>query len=122
MGDHLAQRCHDAVVDAFGVPRRDRYQIIHEHEASHFRALDTGLGIARTGKFLLLEITSRPRSREAKLAFYSKLTLALKDRCDIASSDVMISLLINSDEDWSFGLGKAQFLTGELGTSTERPQ
>ncbi|MDQ0323915.1 hypothetical protein QO002_006122 [Pararhizobium capsulatum DSM 1112] len=56
------------------------------------------------------------------MAFYSKLTLALKDRCDIASSDVMISLLINSDEDWSFGLGKAQFLTGELGTSTERPQ
>lgn len=28
--------------------------------------------------------------------------------------DVVVSLIVNSDEDWSFGLGKAQFLTGEL--------
>ncbi|MGL5687640.1 MAG: tautomerase family protein, partial [Weissella cibaria] len=28
--------------------------------------------------------------------------------------DVMINLVSNTDEDWSFGLGKAQFLTGDL--------
>jgi phenylpyruvate tautomerase PptA (4-oxalocrotonate tautomerase family) len=115
--EELLDAIHDAVVDSFGVPLRDRYQIVQEHDASHFRALDTGLGIARTHKFLLLEITSRPRPREAKVAFYSNLTRTLQARCDIAASDVMVSLLTNSDEDWSFGLGKAQFLTGELRTS-----
>ena len=112
--DVLLDTVHDVVVQSFGVPVRDRYQILQEHEASHFRALDTGLDIARTEKFILLEITSRPRSRDAKVTFYSNLTRALQARCDVPPSDVMVSLLINSDEDWSFGMGTAQFLTGEL--------
>jgi len=107
----LLDTIHEVVVASFGVPRRDRYQILQEHEASHFRALDTGLDIIRTEKFLVLEITSSPRSRDAKVAFYSNLTRALQARCNVASSDVMVSLLINSDEDWSFGMGNAQFLT-----------
>ncbi|KQV29645.1 tautomerase [Rhizobium sp. Root1203] len=112
--DVLLDTVHDVVVQSFGVPVRDRYQILQEHQASHFRALDTGLDIARTEKFILLEITSRPRSRDAKVTFYSNLTRALQARCDVPPSDVMVSLLINSDEDWSFGMGTAQFLTGEL--------
>jgi hypothetical protein len=32
----------------------------------------------------------------------------------MASSDVMISFVQNADEDWSFGKGRAQFLSGEL--------
>ncbi|TAV61364.1 tautomerase family protein [Rhizobium leguminosarum] len=112
--DVLLDTVHEVVVKSFGVPPRDRYQILQEHEASHFRALDTGLDIARTEKFILLEITSRPRSRDAKVAFYSNLTRALQARCDVPPSDVMVSLDINSDEDWSFGMGSAQFLTGEL--------
>ncbi|MFP3547252.1 tautomerase family protein [Rhizobium sp. SIMBA_035] len=65
-------------------------------------------------EFLLLEITSRPRSRDAKVAFYASLTSALQARCNVPPSDVMVSLSTNSDEDWSFGMGDAQFLTGEL--------
>ncbi|MFF0924134.1 tautomerase family protein [Rhizobium leguminosarum] len=112
--DVLLDTIHEVVVESFGVPPRDRYQILQEHEALHFRALDTGLDIARTEKFILLEITSRPRSRDAKVVFYSNLTRALQARCDVPPSDVMVSLHINSDEDWSFGMGSAQFLTGEL--------
>jgi hypothetical protein len=112
--DRLLDTIHDVVVESFGVPHKDRYQILHEHGSSHLRALDTGLDIARTGKFLLLEIISRPRSRDAKVAFYSNLALALQARCDVGPNDVMVSMLNNSDDDWSFGLGRAQFLTGEL--------
>jgi phenylpyruvate tautomerase PptA (4-oxalocrotonate tautomerase family) len=90
--DVLLDTVHDVVVESFGVPVRDRYQILQEHEASDFRALDTGLDIARTEKFILLEITSRPRSRDAKVTFYSNLTRALQARCDVPPSDVMVSL------------------------------
>jgi hypothetical protein len=34
--------------------------------------------------------------------------------CAIPPFDVVISVFSNADEDWSFGLGRAQFLTGEL--------
>jgi hypothetical protein len=96
------------------VPARDRYQIVHEHEPSHFVVQDTGLDIARTDNVVVVTVTSRPRTREEKEAFYVELCRELKTRCQIDPSDVMVSIVTNTDDDWSFGHGRAQFLTGEL--------
>jgi hypothetical protein len=38
----------------------------------------------------------------------------LAARCGIAPDDVIVNFVANADEDWSFGAGRAQFLTGEL--------
>jgi hypothetical protein len=38
----------------------------------------------------------------------------LRTRCGTAPSDVVVSVVENSDADRSFGHGRAQFLTGEL--------
>ena len=110
----LLNATHSALVAAFRIPERDRYQIVHEHPASHFIVQDTGLGIPRTKNCVLLQITTRPRERQAKEAFYHFLCESLKKECDIDPSDVVVSMVTNSDEDWSFGKGRAQFLTGEL--------
>lgn len=110
----LLDTVHDVVVSAFRVPERDRYQIALEHDPSHFHALDTGLDLKRTNKFVLVEVISRPRERSEKLTFYHNLAAHLEARCLIPSSDVMVSFVENTDEDWSFGGGVAQFVTGEL--------
>ena len=112
--DRLLDSAHKAMVRSFHVPERDRYQILNEHDPAHFRALDTGLDIPRTDRFVLVEVVSRPRSREEKKALYANLCEDLGADCGIAASDIMISFVQNSDADWSFGLGRAQFLTGEL--------
>lgn len=57
--DTLLDAAHDAMVASFGVPERDRYQVLSEHESSHVRLLDTGLGIVRTDKIVLIEVVSR---------------------------------------------------------------
>lgn len=111
----LLDAAHRAMLAAFKVPERDRYQIVHEHAPSRFVVEDTGLGIPRTDKVVLLQVTTRPRGRAAKELFYRLLVEELERSCGIAPSDVMVSLVENGDEDWSFGLGRAQFLTGELG-------
>lgn len=105
---------HDAVVEAFGVPERDRYQIVHEHDPSRMVVQDTGLGIERSRDVVMIQVTSRPRPREEKVALYQLVCEQLESRCGTSPSDVMISILENTDEDWSFGHGRAQFLTGEL--------
>jgi len=110
----LLDAAHEAMLEAFKVPARDRYQIVHEHKASRMVIEDTGLGIPRTDKIVMLQMTTRPRSKEQKALFYRLLCEKLDQRCGIASSDVMVSCVVNSDEDWSFGLGRAQFLTGDL--------
>jgi len=110
----LSNAIHRAMLKAFGVPERDRYQIIGEHKASQLIAEDTGLGLPRTKDFVLIQVTTRPRTTTEKQAFYRLITEELKAACNIESSDVMITMVQNTDEDWSFGLGRAQFLTGDL--------
>jgi tautomerase-like protein len=105
---------HRAMLAAFKVPERDRYQIVTEHKPGHMIMQDTGLGFERTDKAVLLQVISRPRGREKKELFYRLLVEELEKSCGIAPSDVMVSIVENDDEDWSFGLGRAQFLTGDL--------
>ncbi len=110
----LLDAVHRAMVEAFKVPERDRYQIVHEHPKSRMIMEDTGLDIPRTDKVVLLQVTTRPRSKEMKETFYRLLVEALEADCGIVPADVMVSMVSNTDEDWSFGYGRAQFLTGEL--------
>ena len=110
----LLDAAHRAMLAAFKVPAGDRYQIVHEHKATRMIVEDTGLGIARTKNVVFLQVTTRPRGRALKETFYKLLTGELEKSCGIAPSDVVISMVSNTDEDWSFGLGRAQFLTGEL--------
>ncbi|UZJ59164.1 tautomerase family protein [Pseudomonas sp. KU26590] len=110
----LLDAAHRAVVEAFEVPEGDRYQIVNEHKPSRMIVEDTGLGIPRTDKVVLISVTSRPRTEESKVRFYQLLAKALKEHCGIDSNDLMVSIVTNTDADWSFGHGRAQFLTGEL--------
>jgi hypothetical protein len=110
----LLNAAHRATLEAFHVPERDRYQIVHEHKKSRIRIEDTGLGIDRTDDVVLVQVTTRPRTVEEKTAFYRLLCERLSASCGITSSDVMVNFVENTDADWSFGHGEAQFLTGKL--------
>jgi hypothetical protein len=110
----LLDSAHAAVVEGFGVPQRDRYQVVHTHPRAHLIMQDTGLDIERSDDMVLVQVTSRPRGTEQKQRFYQLLVANLERDCGIAPGDVMVSITDNGDADWSFGKGRAQFLTGEL--------
>ena len=105
---------HAAVVAGFQVPERDRYQVLHQHDAESLVVEDTGLGISRTEAVVVVQVVSRRRERARKQTFYRLLVSELERRCGVGPTDVVASITENGDEDWSFGLGRAQFLTGEL--------
>ena len=110
----LLDSLHAAMLAAFKVPEGDRYQIVHEHRLTRMIIEDTGLGIPRTDKVVFIQVTTRPRGREANERFYRLACEHLERDCGISPSDVVISLVENGDEHWSFGHGRGQFLTGEL--------
>jgi hypothetical protein len=110
---------HEVLLETLKVPKRDRYQVVHEHKRSRMIVEDTGLGFVRSDRVLLLQVTSRPRSREMKEDFYRLLVERLAARCGILPDDVIVNFVTNADEDWSFGAGRAQFLTGELSTGLQ---
>lgn len=110
----LLDTLHRVMVDTFKVPERDRYQIVNEHKPSRMIMQDTGLDIPRTKNFVMIQVTTRPRSTEMKTTFYRRVAEELEKVCGIAPSDVMMNHVTCTDEDWSFGMGRAQFLTGDL--------
>ncbi len=110
----LLDAVHDAVVAAFEVPPRDRYQVVRTHPAHEIVVWDTGLGIERSSQIVVLHVVSRRRAPEMKQRFYQLVAANLAARCGLDPADLLVSITENDDEDWSFGYGRAQFLTGEL--------
>ncbi|WP_309090691.1 tautomerase family protein [Domibacillus sp.] len=110
----LLDAAHRGMLKAFQVPERDRYQIVHQHPAHEMIIEDTGLGFERSKDVVVISIVSKQRTEEQKQNLYQYIVEELQESCGIDPRDVMISLSINGDADWSFGFGKAQFLTGDL--------
>ena len=110
----IADVVQEVMVDVFAAPPRDRYQIVTEHPVGHVIAEDTGLGFERTDGVLVLQIFQQGRSEDQKRAVYAELARRLAADCGVATTDLVVSVVANSREDWSFGLGRAQFLEGDL--------
>ena len=113
----LLDTVHHAVVESFDVPTTDRYQILTQHEPYELVALDTGLGITRTEKIIFVRLISKIRARQAKEELYKLIVEGIRQQLGVTGSDIVVSITENSDADWSFGNGTAQFLAGELPTS-----
>jgi phenylpyruvate tautomerase PptA (4-oxalocrotonate tautomerase family) len=110
----LADAVHDAVLEHFAAPSGDRYQIISEHPPGHMLIEDTGLGIPRTDRVVVLQITQQGRTAAQKRALYAGLAAALQQRVGLDPADLVVSVVDNTPADWSFGYGRAQFLEGDL--------
>ncbi|ROQ38494.1 tautomerase-like protein [Frondihabitans sp. PhB188] len=110
----IADAIHEAIVEVYGIPVRDRFQIITELPASRIIAQDAGLGFERTDGVVMIQIvTQRGRTDETKAALYDRIATGLAG-VGVAGEDVFIGYVENGPQDWSFGLGVAQYMTGEL--------
>jgi phenylpyruvate tautomerase PptA (4-oxalocrotonate tautomerase family) len=110
----LADTIQDVMLDVFAAPPRDRYQIISEHDKGHIIAEDTGLDLERSDGIVIIQVFQQGRSTEQKLAMYAELARRLEGECGVRPEDLIVSVMANRHADWSFGLGRAQFLTGAL--------
>ncbi len=110
----LLDAAHRAVLTAFKVPARDRYQIVHENKHYQMVFQDTGLGFTRSDNLVMVRVYTSPRSEEQKTHFMAELARELRENCGVQGNDLMISFITNSKGDWSFADGEAQYLTGKL--------
>lgn len=112
----LSRGIHDAILAEYGIPERDYFHVLTEHPAGQIVAQDAGLGFERTRNVVMIQIfTQAGRSQEAKQALFAAIAAKLADS-GIAGEDVFIGYVENAAGDWSFGFGRAQYVTGELAT------
>ena len=109
----LADTVQEVMLELFPAPPSDRYQVVTEHRPGQL-ICDTGLGIERTDDPVALQVVQQGRSEEQKRALYAGLARRLEEPTGLAPSDLIVSVVGNTGEDWSFGPGRAQFLEGDL--------
>ncbi len=110
----LADTVQEVMLDVFAAPPRDRYQLITEHRPGQLICEDTGLGIERSDDLVVLQVFQQGRSEDQKRALYAGLSQRLGEATGLAAGDLVVSVMGNTRADWSFGLGRAQFLDGDL--------
>jgi len=110
----VADAIHEALVHVLGIPPRDRFQIITTHSPENVIAQDAGLKFERSRQVVMLQIfTQAGRSSEVKQQLFAELASRLAE-IGIAGEDLFVGIVENSPNDWSFGFGRAQYLTGDL--------
>ena len=110
----LSRGIHDAILAEYGIPERDYFHILTEHPQGQIFAQDAGLGFERTGGVVMIQIfTQGGRSQEAKQRLFAAVAEKLAE-VGVAGEDVFIGYVENTAGDWSFGFGRAQYVTGEL--------
>lgn len=110
-GRQVGQVVYEAMVETIGVPPKDLFQVISEHDADHLVYDPSYLGIVRSEGFILIQATiSEGRTLERKQAFYKAVVDGLAQRLDVRPQDVFINLVEVKKENWSFGNGIAQYV------------
>jgi phenylpyruvate tautomerase PptA (4-oxalocrotonate tautomerase family) len=100
---------HGALVETIGVPERDRFQLINEHDPNDLVYDREYLGIKRTDGIVVIQVTiSTGRSAAQKRALFRRIADNLAE-LDIRREDVWINLVEVARENWSFGLGLASY-------------
>ena len=106
----LGDSIHQAMIETWGLPENDRFQIFHEKKAEHFKIDRTSYledeGVQRSEDVVVIQITTSPRTIHMKRAFYKRLPELLKERTGLSPGDVFINVVMVDEEDWSVGVGK----------------
>ena len=101
---------HNALVATFNVPEPDRFQAIHRHSQEALVCTQEFLGIQHSAHVVFVQISCSPgRSLDMKKALYAKIASDIAHSSSFKAEDVIINLLETSRENWSFGLGVAQY-------------
>jgi 4-oxalocrotonate tautomerase len=107
----VGEAVHRAMFETLGVPERDHFQVISEHRPEQLVYDPNYLDIGRTDDVLFIQVfLSAGRDTQQKQAFYARLAGLLQEKPGIRPQDVLINLVEDKREDWSFGNGLAQYV------------
>ncbi|HYA97091.1 MAG TPA: tautomerase family protein [Methylomirabilota bacterium] len=106
----IADGVHQALVDSLAIPPDDRFQVVSEHAPENLMYDPQYLGIARSDKVVLVQITlSAGRKPAQKRALFRRIAELLARSPGVRPQDVVVNLVEVAWENWSFGNGESQY-------------
>src|SRR3984957_20757144 len=102
---------YTAMIEIANVPEHDKFQIFTPHSDGELvYSKDGYLGIDYTPKIIFIQVFwVAGRTTDVKKAFYRKIADDLHAQAGVRKQDVVINLVDDAREDWSFGNGEMQY-------------
>lgn len=107
----ISEGIQRALVETFGVPQDDLFQIITEHEPQNGIVRSSGyLGNDYSNDLTIIQLTvSDTRTVEQKKRLFRRIADHLAESPGLRPEDIFINLVEVKKENWSFGRGEAQY-------------
>lgn len=110
----VADGVHRGLMEAFGAPADDRFQLIQQHSRDELIYDSDYLGLHRTDDLVIITIIAGNwRDTAQKKALYRSITDNLVANPGLLPEDVLIVLSPNARDEWSFGNGLASYVTDD---------
>lgn len=107
----IADGVHEALVETYNVPLKDRFQIIEQRESTEMIYDRDYLDIERTDDIVFVHIVAgRWRDTATKQALYAAIAKKLSADPGLRPQDVQVIISSNDKDDWSFGNGVASYI------------
>jgi 4-oxalocrotonate tautomerase len=107
----ILEGLYRAMRQTFDVPEGDRFMTVTDHDEDDFVYGADYLGIRRSDDLAIVQITinnTRPTAQKQKL--YRRIVQILARNPGLRAEDIFINLVEVLPENWSFGLGEAQYV------------
>jgi len=120
---------HESLVTVFGIPENDYFQVIHETRPADLLYPRSYLGVphgsphgsSEGSSVVYIQIIAREgRTAEQKQALYRSIAEKIAGRTAVPIEDVIIVLVENTSENWSFGRGEAQMVNPDWRKAAEK--
>ncbi len=106
----IADSLYQAMRETFDVPENDFFVTISEHDADDFLYRPTYLDIPHSDDLVIVQLTvNNTRTLAQKRALFARCVERLSENPGVRPEDVFINLVEVLPENWSFGLGVAQY-------------
>ena len=107
----ISRSIHESLVDAFRIPVDDYFQVIHEVKPENLIYAENYMDIPHSPNLVYVHIIARGgRTVEMKKELYKSIAHKIAEKTPISIDDVIIVLVDNTLENWSFGRGIAQYV------------
>jgi quercetin dioxygenase-like cupin family protein len=114
---------HESLVAVFGIPENDYFQVIHEIRPADLLYPPSYLGVRHGDQVVYIQIIARQgRTVAMKQELYRSIAEKIASRTAIPIDDVIIVLVENTSENWSFGQGQAQMVEAAPVAAVSRRQ
>ncbi|MDL2222885.1 tautomerase family protein [Bacteroidales bacterium OttesenSCG-928-M11] len=102
----ISEAVHQSLVQEFKIPQDDFFQVVEELDKHQIKYPQSYLGINHSDNIVFILIVAKVgRSIEQKQGLYKEIAKRVSETTDIKADDLIISLIENDNNNWSFGGG-----------------